>query len=137
MRGPRRHKYYVLDEHKRARPATMLESAQAASLGTLVAETNLELCRVSTVFLGIDLRMIGEGPPILFETMVFPVDEGLKESRGCRYCTWAEAEIGHMEVVEEMRQEIAQLEKRAAEAAATVLEQVAARKEGPDSGPGK
>lgn len=125
MHGPRRHKYYVLDERKRARPATMLESAQADTLGSLVAETNLELCRVSTVFFGVDLRMAGEGPPILFETMVFPVDEGLKESRGCRYSTWAEAEVGHMEIVEAVREEIAQLERRAGDAAEAVLDQAA------------
>jgi hypothetical protein len=36
-----------------------------------VAETTLGDTRISTVFLGTDHRFIGEGPPILWETMVF------------------------------------------------------------------
>jgi hypothetical protein len=46
--------------------------------------------RVSTVFLGIDHAW--EGPPLLFETMVFggPLDEEME-----RYSTWEEAERGH------------------------------------------
>lgn len=47
--------------------------------------------QVSTVFLGLD-HGYGEGPPILFETLVFggPLDQS-----GDRYCTWEEAEAGH------------------------------------------
>lgn len=47
---------------------------------------------VSTVFLGLDHRMFGEGPPILFETLVFG---GPNDGRMERYCTWEEAERGH------------------------------------------
>lgn len=138
MHRPRRHRHYVLDERKNARPATMLEYAQMTDgLGSRVAETDLELCRVSTVFLGLDLRPVGEGPPILFETMVFPADEGLTELSGRRYCTWGEAEVGHMEIVEALREEIAQLRRRAEAVAADVLDQAAARKTAPDSGPGR
>lgn len=51
---------------------------------------------VSTVFLGLNHRFSGDGPPILFETMVFggEFDQWLK-----RYCTWAEAETGHQEMI--------------------------------------
>lgn len=47
---------------------------------------------VSTVFLGCDHNWSGEGPPVLFETMVFggPLDE-----EQVRYCTLAEARAGH------------------------------------------
>ena len=46
---------------------------------------------VSTVFLGMD-HQFGEGPPLLFETMVF----GGKFDDECeRYSTWDEAEAGH------------------------------------------
>jgi len=53
-------------------------------------------CRVSTVFLGLDHSFRGEGPPDIFETMIFggPLDQ---ETR--RYSTWDDAEIGHLEMV--------------------------------------
>lgn len=49
---------------------------------------------VSTVFLGLDHRVIGEGkaPPILFETLVFG---GELDGEMERYCTYDEAEEGH------------------------------------------
>lgn len=55
--------------------------------------------RVSTVFLGLD-RRFGEGPPLLFETMVFggPLD-GQQE----RCSTWEEAEAQHERVCERVR----------------------------------
>ena len=51
--------------------------------------------KVSTVFLGNDHNW-DDGPPILFETMIFggPHDEFQE-----RYCTWAEAEAGHARAV--------------------------------------
>jgi hypothetical protein len=50
---------------------------------------------VSTVFLGLDHRW-GEGPPLLFETMIFG---GPNNEYQERYSTWAEAEIGHAKAV--------------------------------------
>jgi len=47
---------------------------------------------VSTVFLGLDHNFL-RGPPLVFETMVFPDGEQR------RYGTWAEAEAGHAIVV--------------------------------------
>ncbi len=54
---------------------------------------------VSTVFLSIDHNW-GDGPPVLFETMVFggPLDE-----EQVRYCTWDEAELGHAAMVERVK----------------------------------
>jgi hypothetical protein len=46
---------------------------------------------VSTVFLGLD-HAWGEGPPALFETMVFINQSGSDMER---YATWDEAEAGH------------------------------------------
>lgn len=47
--------------------------------------------RVSTVFLSLDHNW-GDGPPILFETMIFGGEhDGYQE----RYRTWEEAEEGH------------------------------------------
>jgi len=57
-----------------------------------------ETVTVSTVFLGIDHNFSGEGPPLLYETMVFGGD--LHE--GCnRYSTREEALAGHEAVLED------------------------------------
>ena len=63
---------------------------------------------VSTVFLALD-HSFGEGPPVLFETMVFtksaweadrsdPDRELLLEFDCVRYCTLQEAQNGHVEM---------------------------------------
>ena len=54
---------------------------------------------VSTVFLGLDHRFYGEGPPILFETMVRDSDGSWLDYQD-RYCTWDEALAGHNQAVE-------------------------------------
>lgn len=55
---------------------------------------------VSTVFLGLDHQM-GEGEPILFETMVFPSGDGeFNEQEMDRYSTYQEALDGHWAMVE-------------------------------------
>lgn len=51
--------------------------------------------RISTVFLGLD-HSFGEGPPLLFETMVFG---GALDGEQGRYTTWEEAEAGHRKMV--------------------------------------
>lgn len=55
---------------------------------------------VSTVFLALDHRFSEDGPPVLFETMVFP-DQDICE----RYCTYEEAVKGHSEIVERIRKQ--------------------------------
>ena len=57
-----------------------------------VLQTVQDDVRVSTVFLGLD-HSFGNGPPLLFESMVFggPHDQELMD----RYSTWEEAEAGH------------------------------------------
>lgn len=64
-----------------------------------VAFTDLgeDVC-VSTVFIGLD-HSFGEGPPLLFETMVF----GPYGDQTHRYSTWEEAEVGHKKVTDELR----------------------------------
>lgn len=47
---------------------------------------------ISTVFLGLDHRLCGEGPPILFETMAFGIPDFDDQER---YSTWDEAVEGH------------------------------------------
>lgn len=47
---------------------------------------------VSTVFLGLDHRHFGRGPPLVFETMLFLNGKGDEMDR---YSSWDDAEIGH------------------------------------------
>ena len=56
---------------------------------------------VSTVFLGIDHNHWGDGPPVLFETMLF---DDYSDGNAWRWSTWAEAEAGHAHVVAAVRQ---------------------------------
>jgi len=70
---------------------------------TRVAHTEITTGEhVSTVFLGLDHRFGGEGPPILFETMVFG---GPHDGEMQRYATWDDAETGHKVLVGKLRRE--------------------------------
>jgi hypothetical protein len=56
---------------------------------------------ISTVFLGLDHRFGDEGPPLVFETMVFKGSwSGIDMAR---YSTYEEAEAGHAEMVAKYR----------------------------------
>lgn len=52
---------------------------------------------VSTVFLGFDHR-ISNGSPLIFETMIFGLDDGELKDYQYRYSTWEEAQAGHDKV---------------------------------------
>lgn len=67
----------------------------------IVAQTVVCCQEVSKVFIGIDHRFFDEGPPVLFETMVF--GKGPHEGEQRRYSTWDEAVTGHEAVVEHLR----------------------------------
>ena len=58
---------------------------------------------VSTVFLGLDHNFRGEGRPLLFETMVFG---GSMNGSMRRYENWIEAEQGHQEMVDKVREKM-------------------------------
>lgn len=62
--------------------------------------------QVSTVFIGIDHRLYGKGPPVLFETMIVggPLDE-----YQWRYSSYDDAMIGHKAAVRKAREAIGQL----------------------------
>lgn len=64
-----------------------------------VAETTVGHAWVSTVFLQSD-HGFGNGPPMLFETLVFGGDH---DDLMRRYTTWDEAVAGHAEVVKLVR----------------------------------
>lgn len=67
-----------------------------------VALTKIGRATVSTVFIGLDYQY-GDGPPLLFETMVFGCQ---LDGEQLRYSTWEEAEAGHVATVERVREKI-------------------------------
>lgn len=94
--------HYILDGHK-AVPvdlmvwANWLEQCKERH----VADEKIGDVRISTVFLGLD-HSWGDGPPLIFETMVFggPLDQEQD-----RYTTWEQAEAGHKLMVERVKAE--------------------------------
>jgi len=66
-----------------------------------VAEDHIGPYHISTVFLGID-HGFGEGPPLLFETMVF-ARGSLSDLEMERYSTWNQAVAGHQAMLKEVR----------------------------------
>jgi hypothetical protein len=92
--------HYILDENGKPRPADLMtwarwfETADRKVWRTALAQpAGVE---VSTVFLGLD-HSYGEGPPVLWETMVFG---GVYDTKQWRYCTKQEALDGHRRAVQ-------------------------------------
>ncbi len=69
-----------------------------------VGQTQIGDAEISTVWLGLDHNLLGDGPPLIFESMVFggPLDG---EQR--RYSTWEKAERGHAQLVKHCKAEAA------------------------------
>lgn len=65
----------------------------------IVENTEIEGYRISTIFLGLNHNFSGKGPPLLFETMIFPSDS-FRDLYCARYTTWDEAQLGHRYAVE-------------------------------------
>lgn len=84
------HMYY----HRDGTPATQEESMELFGKSRVVKqETTPSGFFVSTVFLVLN-HAFGEGPPLIFETMVFSDDSG--RDLDCeRYSTEEEARAGH------------------------------------------
>jgi hypothetical protein len=93
---------YVLDDEKRPvacndlqRWGEMMEDMSKRRVaGTEVTDE----VRVSTVFLGLDHRFMGDGPPLLFETMIFGGPEPIDQATW-RYASWDDAQTGHAAAV--------------------------------------
>lgn len=86
---------------------------------------------VSTIFLGLDHGYTMNGPPVVFETMVFiQVPEGRRHSQEAdfddecetfnRYATWDEAAAGHERIVATVTAAIAKLRDQARQATASL-----------------
>lgn len=86
-----------------------------------VGRTTLGPFEVKTSFLGIDYNFHDEGPPLIFETMIFTADLSGKKHGGNvpmkghmesffgymrRYSTWDQAMKGHLEVCRELRDQL-------------------------------
>jgi hypothetical protein len=98
-------KFYKLDENHEVVPIVGADSvvrwaSEYEGKRRVVRQEHVGGIFVSTVFLGLDHRFGGEGPPLVFETMAFPTsgtgDELLQE----RCSTWIEAEAQHAAAVE-------------------------------------
>ena len=90
--------YYLLDDNKKPYKFTLREWGEwfQDSRGDdrrRVAEDEIDGKRISTVFLGMDHNLYGEGRPLIFETMVF--DENGDEMYTNRYSLWEESLNGH------------------------------------------
>ena len=62
---------------------------------------------VSTVFLGVDHSWDDNGPPVLFETMIFGGPEEIDREMW-RYTSWDDAEVGHKMAVKKARKAMGQ-----------------------------
>lgn len=74
-----------------------------------VGLTKVGIYWVSTTFLGMDHNIYDEGPPLLFETMIFESENLSAAVRDAlnyqeRYPTWELAEVGHEEAVAMMEE---------------------------------
>lgn len=74
-----------------------------ASNDNTVAKTQVGDLLVSTIFMGLNMSVL-DGPPLLFETMVFDAERDPCDFM--RYSTWKEAEIGHARMVGVVRQRV-------------------------------
>ncbi len=90
--------HYILDGHNVV-PCDLMTWARAfETTNRRVAKDIIGEKCISTVFLGLD-HSFGDGPPLLFETMVFKGDSS--EDEICERCsTWEEAEAQHARIVE-------------------------------------
>lgn len=95
--------WYVLEGRSYRAARNMNDYAEGMDRNRRVARDELGDCRVSTVFLGLD-HGDGDGPPLVFETMVFggPFDQW------CDRCsTYDEAEAQHARAVAFCREGVA------------------------------
>lgn len=92
---------YILNENREPVPVEdILEWAKwFEKADRVVRKTPTPNGEVSTVFLGIDHRFAGDGPPILWETMIFG---GSHDQDQRRYTSEADAIRGHEQMVLEL-----------------------------------
>lgn len=107
--------YFILDEDHNPVPVAGFEDfyvwldAERERVGQELPVATLQVANdnwgerpdcVSTVFLGVN-HNYDDGPPTLFETMLFTDDD--RDQSMWRYSTWDEAVAGHASVVAALR----------------------------------
>ena len=86
---------------RQGNPLTMEEWAESfRPENQRVAATEIGDATVSTVWLGLDHSFSDQGPPVIFETMIFG---GEWDNWGWRYATEAGAKAGHERIVQAVR----------------------------------
>lgn len=92
--------HYYLDDNRKAVPCSFEEWLSRGTMDEeskrVAASGEKEKVWVSTVFLGLDHKF-GDGPPMLFETMIFGGEHDQYQER-CS--TWEEAEAMHKQACE-------------------------------------
>lgn len=88
--------YFKLNEDKAFSPCNMMEANMQWGKNSIV-RTEIGSIHISTIFLPLN-HAWDEGPPILFETMVFGLKSEEYESQW-RYYTYQEAADGHNKIV--------------------------------------
>lgn len=85
--------YWILDKDRNpVKVRDVLEWARFFETSDrIVKQETVGDARVSTVFLGIDHNW-GDGPPVLFETMIFGGEHDQYQERAS---TWKQAEVEH------------------------------------------
>lgn len=84
--------YYILEGHEPKECDLMTWAMWFEKADRKVAQTEKGKVYVSTVFLGLDHQFGTNGPPLLFETLVF--GGGYNDDME-QYSTWDEAVEGH------------------------------------------
>lgn len=96
-------RWYILDEDHNAVPSSATEwsdwTANDWNRKRVKEDTLPDGRWISTVFMGLDHRW-DDGPPILFETMVFQSQEDLDEQYRQRCSTWSQALKQHDDAVD-------------------------------------
>ena len=92
---------FILDGHEVKECDLMTWAEWYETADRKVARETIGDSDISTVFLGID-HSFGEGPPLLFETMVF---NGKLDGEINRYSTWDDAVAGHNAMVKKVKKE--------------------------------
>ena len=96
--------YYILDENNQPVKTDSKTWAEmfADPSNRRIAVDEVGPFTISTVFLGLDLNFTGDGPPLLFETMIF---EGIFEDVDMQRCsTYEGAQAMHKEWVKKYRE---------------------------------
>ena len=95
-------KYILVDQHPVPEPDVIAWGRwfENAKDQRIVCRTTVGDANVSTVFLAIDHRFFGDGPPILWETIIFG---GRYDEWQARHTSREDAERHHRKVVEALR----------------------------------